>query len=206
MDDLQETNLQILKSLNENVVPLLEKISKSSSDFDVALLSGVLVLIGAILGHVVNLCLEKNRQLHTERINSENHRKETEKVLMSKQQIALKELSKILHKDIYINWQAPDYSDDEAYGDIANRLPEILEKLDSFNYEYAYVLPKKYLDMLGNATFACNQANWSGAYDTHSSHEVSDIKKEQTKIVLDNVAKCVSELKKKLYIEKETNE
>ena len=92
--DSPETNLQILNSLNENVVPLLEKISKSSSDFDVALLSGFLVLFGAILGHVVNVFLEKNRQLHAERINSENHRKETEKVLMSKQQIALKELSK----------------------------------------------------------------------------------------------------------------
>lgn len=166
----------------------------------VALVAGLLALLGSLSAHLFNTNSEKSRQKNEADLKRlESHIRKQENI-QKKQLDALIELSSITHEIKPTIWSSPDYNNHDAYSEVFFSMGNLLEKLDSFLKEYSYIMPQDIITHVSDVMFKCNDKHWGSSLANGPGYEPTKIELDAAEAVLNSLQLAVDSFKSSLGV------
>ena len=196
-----ELDLNLQKELITAITAAL-KGSKSWVDSPavIALVSGALAILAAILTNLFNSKSEKaryNSEIELKEIDSNNAKQEK---IQEKQLDSLSCVSKILHNLKPMIWTDPLFDSHEAYSSIVFKMDSLRTELSSYLEVHSYITPDEIITHISDVIYLCNDNSWSVIMSQGPEYETTEPERDAAKNILDKLELAVREFKIKLGV------
>lgn len=168
----------------------------------VAVVSGCVAIIGAMVTHLFNQRSEKRREETKIDLNYiEHENRKIEK--MHEKQVSALELLCSIREDLLPNiWPNPDYDHDQAYSEVVDDMFNLLKKLDKYLKDWNYLLPESIDKQLRDIVWDCNDCYFHPANTSRLENELpSKQEMDAAEKMVTKFDKVVLDFKKTLGIE-----
>lgn len=161
----------------------------------IALISGFMAIMGAVISNIYNLKSEdKRNKAEVIKINIEFEIRKKEKIY-DYQLEALIELSLINHDLTPTAWPYREYDSYESNKEIVSDMPDLIEKLDLFLKKYSYILPAPILENINNIIFICNENHWNASNSETPIYNPTDKEIEAAEVVIKELHESIKNFK-----------
>jgi hypothetical protein len=181
----------------------LSKVEKTwvDSPATVALVAGLLALLGSLITHLFNGISEKSRQNHESEIKKLESDIRKQENIQERQLEALVQLSKITYEVTPTVWSRPDYDSYDAYSEVVNSMGSLLDKLDDFLKTTSYILPQNVISNIKEVMYKCNDTHWGASLaEEPGYYEPTKNELEAAADVIDKLHSSVNAFKLKLGV------
>lgn len=185
-----------------NALTALSKVDKTwiDSPATVALVAGMLALLGSLITHWFNTNSEKSRQKHEAELKKLESDIRKQENIQEKQLGALVQLSEITYEVTPTVWSAPNYDSYDAYSEVFFSMGSLLEKLDNFLKKYSYILPQDVISHVNAVMFKCNDKHWGASLSEGPDYESTKDELKAAEEVIDSLQSAVDTFKLKLGV------
>lgn len=180
----------------------LSRVEKTwvDSPATVALVAGLLALLGSLITHWFNGRSEKSRQNHESEIKKLESDIRKQENIQERQLEALVQLSKITYEVTPTVWSHPDYDSYDAYSEVVISMGGLLDKLDDFLKENSYILPQDVISNINEVMYKCNDKHWGASLAEEPGYEPTKNEIEAAEDVIDKLHSSVNAFKLKLGV------
>ena len=186
-------------TIQQELIKAIAAFNREKSWFDtaaaIALVSGAIALLGAIITHIFNTLFEKRRftrDIAIKHVEFEIRKLEN---IQAQQIEALKSLSIIKQETIPTVWPKPEYEEYEAHSDIVFSMSSLLDKLNSYLKDYSYILPGLIIEKMNKVIYICNQEHWGASLAQDPGYEPSEVETDAAKSLINELSDAVTEFK-----------
>ena len=194
-----ELDLNLQHELLSSLAALSDK-TWVDSPATVALVAGLIALLGSVLTHLFNANSEKSRQKHESGIKKLESDIRKQENIQEKQLEALVQLSKITYEVTPTVWSAPDYDSYDAYSEVFFSMGSLLNKLDNFLNTYSYILPQDIISHVNEVMFKCNDKHWGSSLSQGPEYEPTKAELKAAEEVIESLRIAVDAFKLKLGV------